>query len=95
MNHESKRLFFESTAARRMRPTSRPQRAFSVDSSRWFNKRTRRDHSDAPDRGNSNVPDKVSNAPDKVNSNVPGKDSVQDKANGPDGWMERVAAGQA
>ena len=91
MNHESKRLFFESTAARRMRPTSRPQRAFSVVSSQWFKRWTRRDHSDAPDRVNSNALSK-GNAPDRVNSNdrdkvnAPGRvnSNDRDKVNAPD-----------
>ena len=100
MNHESNRPFFGSTAAQRTLPTSRPQRAFSVVSSRWFKRWTRRDHSDDPDRVNFNDQNKV-NDPDKVNFNDrdkvndPVKDSALAKDSGPGGWTERVAGDQA
>ena len=77
-----------------MRPTSRPQRAFSVVSSRWFKRWTRRDHSDDPGRVNSNDLGKV-NDPDRVNSNDPDKGSGQDKDSVPGGWTERVAVDRA
>ena len=84
-----------------MRPILRSQKAFSVDSSRWFKNWTRRDHSDDPkavfnDQGKGNAPDRVNsnalgkgNAPDRVNSNA------LDKDNGPGGWPKRGAGEEA
>ena len=79
-----------------------PQRAFSADTSRWFKKWKRRDHSDDPqvvfsaaldkdnalDRGNSNDQDKGSD---------PGRDNFNAlvKVHGPGGWTERVVADRA
>ena len=83
-----------------MRPILRLQKAFSVDSSRWFKRWTRRDHSDDPkvvfnDQGKDRV-----NAR-RVNSNALGKDNdpgrvnsnALDKDNGPGGWTDRGGAG--
>jgi len=82
------------------------QRAFSVDSSQWFKRWRRRDHSGDPkvvfsadpDKDNSSVPDKGKD-PDRGNSNVLARDNAPGRVNSnvlakgkdPGEWTEVVA----